>query len=212
MHAGGQDLPMHDQRLDPGFAIAYALEPTPGKHTNYCYMYLEMFAMHKTFPGVPAVDMVYRKAGRLSVQDRELALAAASKLLQIANGAGACLFALHCGPNYPLLKYLNAATGWNKSPAEYLEIGERIQALRQAFNVKHGKWPSRDFRLPPRTLGEPPLDAGPLKGIRIPFEELSRNFLKTMNWDEQGRPSPERLNALGLTEAAREIEAMKAEG
>ena len=31
MHAGGQELPMHDSRLDPGFAIAYECEPTPGR-------------------------------------------------------------------------------------------------------------------------------------------------------------------------------------
>jgi aldehyde:ferredoxin oxidoreductase len=207
MHAGGQDLPMHDARLDPGFAVAYSLEPTPGRHTNYCYMYLEMYSLHKSFPGLPAVDMIYRKSSRLSTRDREILLAAASKFLQIANGAGSCLFALHCGPNYPLLKYLNAATGWNKSPAEYLEIGERIQALRQAFNVKHGKLPGRDFALPPRTVGEPPIDAGPLKGVVVPFKELNRNFAKAMSWSEAGKPEAKRLRELGLEDVAAEMEA-----
>jgi aldehyde:ferredoxin oxidoreductase len=209
MQAGGQELPMHDGRLDPGFNVAYSMEPTPARHTNYCYMYLEMFALHKIFPGLPAVDMVYKKSSRLSTRDREIVLSAASKFLQIVNGAGSCLFAAYCGPAYPLIQYLNAATGWNKEPNQYLEIGERIQHLRQAFNVKHGRVPGRDFKLPGRVNGDPPLAAGPLKGIRVPIEELNRNFARAMNWDESGRPLPERLRALGLEETAEELESIR---
>ena len=33
IHAGGQELPAHDPRYDPGFAVTYAAEPTPGRHT-----------------------------------------------------------------------------------------------------------------------------------------------------------------------------------
>jgi aldehyde:ferredoxin oxidoreductase len=209
MHAGGQDLPMHDGRLDPGFALSYSMEPTPARHTNYSYLYLELYALHKIFPGLPAVDMVYRKSSRLSTQQKEILLSAASKFMQVVNGAGACLFAVQCGPQYPLIDYLNAATGWNRKPQDYLEIGERIQHLRQAFNVKHGKVPGRDFRLPPRAIGDPPLSAGPLKGVRVPIEELEKSFAKAMGWDDQGRPLPERLEALGLTEVAEELRVLE---
>jgi aldehyde:ferredoxin oxidoreductase len=208
MHAGGQDLPMHDGRLDPGFAVSYSMEPTPARHTNYSYMYLELYALHKVFPGLPAVDMVYRKSSRLSTKEKEILLSAASKYMQVANGAGACLFAVQCGPRYPLIEYLNAATGWNRKPEDYLEIGERIQHLRQAFNVKHGKVPRRDFQLPPRAVGDPPMTSGPLKGIRVPIAELEESFAKAMGWDEQGRPLPERLKALGLVQVAEELSTL----
>lgn len=33
MRAGGQELSMHDGRNDPGFALHYAVEPAPGRHT-----------------------------------------------------------------------------------------------------------------------------------------------------------------------------------
>lgn len=206
MHAGGQDLPMHDGRLDPGYAVAYSMEPTPARHTNYCYMYLEMFALHKTFPGVPPVEMFYKKSSRTSTKDREIALSAASKFMQIINGAGACLFPAYCGADYPIIKFLNAATGWDKKPEEYLEIGERIQHLRQAFNVKHGKIPGRDFKMPPRTVGDPPLDAGPLRGVKVPIDELNKNFANAMGWDDMGAPLVERLRTLGLLEVVEEME------
>jgi aldehyde:ferredoxin oxidoreductase len=208
MHAGGQDLPMHDGRLDPGFAVAYAMEPTPARHTNFSYMYLELYGLHKIFPGLPPVDMVYRKSSRLSTEQKEILLSTASKFMQVANGAGVCLFGVQCGPRYPLIDYLNAATGWNRKPQEYLEIGERIQHLRQAFNVKHGKVPARDFRLPSRAAGDPPMSSGPLKGVKVPTEALGERFAEAMGWDGQGRPRPERLRALGLAQVADELRAL----
>ncbi len=206
MHAGGQDLPMHDGRLDPGFAVAYSMEPTPARHTNYAYLYLEMFALHKIFPGLPKVDMLYKKAHRLDTRDREKLLSAASKFVQVVNGSGVCLFAVQCGPSFPLIKYLDAATGWDKSASDYLDMGERIQHMRQAFNVVHGKVPARDFKLPDRARGEPPLQAGPLKGVRIPLAELNQNFAAAMGWDHMGRPLADRLRQLGLDDLAGKLE------
>ena len=86
----------------------------------------------------------------------------------------------------------------------YLEIGERVQALRQSFNVKHGKVPRRDFRLPPRAVGVPPLERGPLKGVEVSIEDLCDGFARAMGWDDRGRPRPERLRALGLEHDAAE--------
>jgi len=37
-----------------------------------------------------------------------------------------------------LFTMLNFATGWDLSPDQYMEIGKRIQTLRQMFGIKHG--------------------------------------------------------------------------
>jgi aldehyde:ferredoxin oxidoreductase len=212
MHAGGQDLPMHDPRLDPGFGVAYAMEPTPGRHTNFSYLYLESFALHKIFPGLPAVDMVYRKSSRLQAGERDEVLAAAAKYSQVMNGAGACLLGILCGPRYPLLAFLRAATGWERAPDDWLAAGERIEHLRQAFNLKHGRRPGVHFRLPARVRGEPPLGAGPLKGARVPLEELNRGYARRMGWDESGRPLSPRLRELGLGSVADDLDALEGSG
>jgi aldehyde:ferredoxin oxidoreductase len=34
MHIGGQEIPAHDSRGGPGFAIGYGAEPAPGRHTQ----------------------------------------------------------------------------------------------------------------------------------------------------------------------------------
>ena len=34
VHAGGQELPMHDPRCEPALAVIYKLDATPGRHTQ----------------------------------------------------------------------------------------------------------------------------------------------------------------------------------
>jgi aldehyde:ferredoxin oxidoreductase len=205
IHAGGQELPMHDSRNDPGWGVCYSMEPTPGRHTNYSYQFIELFAMHRVFKSLPSYPQVFTRTSRNSPKGKEVLLSAASKYCQICNGAGGCFFGLQMAGNLPIIKYLNAATGWNKTPEQYLEVGERIQHLRQAFNIKHGKMPGKDFKLHPRAAGDPPLEYGPLKGVRVPISELNRNFARAMGWDEMGKPLKDRLMELGLSDVAEEL-------
>ena len=87
-----------------------------------------------------------------------------------------------------------------------MEIGERIQTLRQLFNVRHGVDP-RSFKLPGRMLGEPPLKRGPLKGVTLRQHraQLSSHW-RAFGWDgETGVPTEETVKRLGidrLTEGA----------
>jgi aldehyde:ferredoxin oxidoreductase len=205
IHAGGQELPMHDSRNDPGWGVCYSMEPTPGRHTKYSYQFIELMAMHKIFKSLPAYPQVFTRKTRNSPRGKEVLLSAASKYCQLNDGAGGCLFGIQMGAYLPIIEYLNAATGWNKTPEQYLEIGERINHLRQAFNVKHGKLPGKDFKLPPRAAGDPPMTYGPLKGVKIPINELNRSFTKAMGWDEMGKPLKDRLMQLGLSDVAEEL-------
>ncbi|NIP85721.1 MAG: aldehyde ferredoxin oxidoreductase, partial [Planctomycetales bacterium] len=34
MHIGGEEVPMHDPRLNPGLATSYKMDATPGRHTQ----------------------------------------------------------------------------------------------------------------------------------------------------------------------------------
>lgn len=207
IHSGGQELPMHDTRFDPGFAVSYSLEPTPGRHTNHGYQWIEMFALHRIFKKLPKTPTLFTvKSKYRNTKDKDVLLAAGSSYMQFINGAGICLFGVQMGGKLDIPAYANAATGWSFSPEEYLSIGERIQNIRQAFNVKHGIVPRRDFALPARAAGNPPLDAGPMKGITLDVGTLQDGFLREMGWDrETGAPSGRKLRELGLHEIADEI-------
>lgn len=198
---------MHDSRFDPGYGIAYQCEPTPGKHTNISYSLMEMFGLHNIFPSLPSMPGVYgAKKRKLHDDTKNTLLVAASKYVQATNACGMCLFGLQMGGTLPVAAMINAATGWEHEPEHYLEVGARIQALRQAFNVKHGAKP-KSFKLPGRAWGAPPLDKGPLKNVSIPSEEIAGQFYDGMGWDrETGIPSRPTLEALGLAAVATDLE------
>lgn len=206
MHAGGQELPMHDSRFDPGFAVSYVLEPTPGRHTNHGYQWLDLFALHRIFKDLPSPPSVSAVKSKYDPKDKWILQVAASKYMQLVNAVGGCLFGVQMGGNLPIPTYLNAALGWNHEPGHYLRVGERIQNLRQAFNFKHGVVVRRDFALPARASGEPPLQKGPLKGVTLPLDRLYADFLAGMGWTEdEARPTREKLEEMGLPEVIRDL-------
>ena len=99
----------------------------------------------------------------------------------------------------PIFDWLNAVTGWNKRPEEYMEIGERIQTLKQAFNIKHGVDPRANM-LSGRALGTPPLARGANKGRTVPIDKIKEDYWKEFGWDPAtGRPTEETLAKFAIT-------------
>jgi len=200
MHAGGQELGMHDGRYDPGFALHYCVEPTPGRHTIGSQVYYEMFRLWEKIPELPDVSLVYTKGSKYESEKEKIdAAAACSRFMNVLNGTGACLFGAFLGvERLPLFEWLNAATGWQRSPEEYMDIGERIQTLKQAFNIKHGVEP-KSFKANPRTLGRPPQATGANAGRSVAVESMMRAYWQRFGWDpETGHPGEAILNRWGI--------------
>ncbi len=202
VQVGGQELGMHDARHDPGFALHAAVEPTPGRHTLGSYQYYEMFELWKKVKSAPPIrSLFYPKKTKYSASpEKALWAAACSQYTSLLNGTGACLFGAFLGTDsFPIFEWLNAATGWQKTPDEYMQIGWNIQTIRQAFNAREELPLSHPVH--PRALGRPPLKQGANRGISIPIEDLTRQYWRAMGWDDQtGRPSESDLQALGLCE------------
>jgi len=102
---------------------------------------------------------------------------------------------------------LNAATGWDMSLEEAVEVCRRVINLLRAFNIRHGLVPE-DECASPRVM-QPAVD-GPLAGkAGISSEEwdrMLRGYYREMGWDQgSGRPLPETLRSLGLQREARDI-------
>lgn len=200
IHAGGQELPMHDGRNDPGFAVHYAAEPTPGRHTIGSQLYYDMFQLWHKIDGLPGLKLFFMKNDKY-VADEEKAIkaAACSKFMNVINGAGMCMFGAFLGVHrIPVFEMLNSATGWEKSPESYMKIGERIQSAKQAFNIRHGIKPRANMANE-RSVGIPPLLTGANKGRILDIEKMVRDYWKQFGWDEEsGNPLSETLKKLDI--------------
>jgi len=201
IHVLGQEVPMHDPRLSPSFATTYCTDPTPARHTQGGAAFFEMgflkpdFYARYNIPEIKRYD--YQNKGRLHVLQ--------SNYMHVINCAGMCLFYPLMYQDIPLIEMINAVTGWELDLDGALKIGERIHTLRHCFNLREGFSP-KDFQLPPRAAGIPPLPAGPLKDITIDVDSLVRNFYLEKGWDpETGMPPEQALQELGLREMVEDI-------
>jgi aldehyde:ferredoxin oxidoreductase len=191
IHAGGQELPMHDGRFDPGFALHNSVEPTPGRHTIGSQLYYEMFQLWRQFPDLPDRNLFYLKGSKYEQNhERTQAAVACSQYMNVLNSAGLCLFGAFLGVHrFPVFEWLNAATGWQHPPAAYMEMGKRVQDLRQGFNIRHGIDP-KGFKMSDRALGRPPMTHGANEGRTISIEEMMRDYWRAFGWDpDSGAPA-----------------------
>jgi len=202
IHAGGQDLPMHDPRNDPGYGLHYSTDPAPGRHTVGSQSFYDMYALWDKVDGYPETPAKYPVDDRFKADGRKARIAKGNVLIkQVMDGAGLCLFGLVINVSrLPIFEYLNAATGWDRTPEEYMEIGRRVQTLKQMFNIRQGIDPW-DLRLSPRAYGVPPQDRGPNMGRTFDLDQMMRDYWEALGWDSNtGVPTLDTLVALGLAD------------
>jgi len=206
VQAGGQEIGFHDPRLDPGMGLHASVEPTPGRHTTGSLQYYEMYHLWKKVSGLPTPSFFYGKDSKYEASAERIQSAVAnSNFQQFYNAAGACMFGVLIGADrVPIFEWMNAATGWNMTPNDYMKIGRRIQTLRQNFNIREGINPM-DFKVNKRLFGQPPLKAGPNAGKHFDLEEMMHAYWREMGWDEaNGAPTPQTLDELELSDWVKE--------
>jgi len=200
IQAGGQEPGMHDSRLDPQMGLQYSVDPTPGRHTIGSGLYYNMMQLWRFSNKAPKQPLLYPRKREFQATEENAQISVLSSCIKmVLDGAGGCLFALISGlHNWQLFEYLNAATGWEKTPDEYLDIGKRIQTLRQMFNIREGIDPHHNT-LNQRALGNPPLKEGPLKNKNIPIKQMQKLHWKAFGWDEStGVPLKSTIEEMGL--------------
>jgi aldehyde:ferredoxin oxidoreductase len=199
IQAGGQEIAMHDPRLDPGYAVHASVEPTPGRHTTGCQVYYDMYRLWTRVPGLPKPRLLSTRAGKYRADADQAAIAVGNSCFtQLYNGAGLCMFGAMLGVDHiPVFEWLNAATGWHMTPAEYMAAGRRIQTIRQLFNVREGIDPS-SLAISPRAAAHPPLERGANRGRSVALSPLIHLYWDLMGWDaDTGVPAAQSLQELG---------------
>jgi aldehyde:ferredoxin oxidoreductase len=205
MQVKGQELPMHDPRGKVGVGLGYAVNEAGADNLT---------AIHDTsvadpdslgykaarplgIEAVPAVELSERKARNYFI-------------LENWSSAGKALGICYFGPAPrsfiqldELVSALQAATGWDVSIQEILEIGERATNLARTFNVRE-RFSRKDDTLPERLFL--PIENGPLQGAAISkegFERTMTALYMCKGWDPStGAPTRARLSKLNIEWAA----------
>ena len=192
MEVGGEELPMHDPKLQPEYFTAYKLDPTPARHTQY----------EGAGAGRPAWEIAPAVQDKAVASGRGEHHKGAAEYMHVVNSVGMCQFIMMAAPNNRIPEWINLTTGWDTTPKEILQAGERIANLRMAFSVREGDIVTKR-RIPDRLIGKTPLTAGPHEGVTLDAETLEKEFLEACSWDlETATPTRAKLEELGLKDVA----------
>jgi aldehyde:ferredoxin oxidoreductase len=201
MHVKGLELPGYDVRGAKAHGLNYATAYTGADH-NRGYAFQEVF-------GIPIPHEVDRFAvegkGKLTKWNQDLRSVTCDASTMCAFLLDMAVPAIAAQNTADLME---AVTGLQYTPDEIRKVGERMNNLARAFNVREG-FTRADDRLPERLMTEP-LEAGASKGQVISKDDLNQmldEYYTDRGWDlNTGAPTKEKLVELGLEYVA---DAMK---
>ncbi len=192
VHVNGLELPAWDPRALSGMAVVYATSPR-----GACHMQGDMYLVDMGLT-IPEVGIV--PGGRFKTRGKSKVVAKLQDWRTLFNSAIMCVFV---NPTAPLLvKLLSEATGWSSDIVWWQRTGERIFALKRAFNNRLGVRRGND-RLPQTLLI--PMSGGSM-GRTPRMDMLLEEYYAERDWDwETGKPSKQKLVSLGLPDIAEEL-------
>ncbi len=178
-----QEFPAYDPRGTLGMGLQYATSNRGACHVRGYLIAPEIL-------GFPVKADPHTSEGKAALtilfQD----------LTAVIDSSGICLFTA-LGMGAPeLLAMLKTGTGFDYDMDEMMQAGERIWNLERLFNHRAG-FSGKDDTLPKRLLDEP-LTGGPAKGKTVPLDKMLTEYYRLRGWDVEGRPTREKLTALGL--------------
>jgi aldehyde:ferredoxin oxidoreductase len=191
MTAKKLEMPGYDPRGAQGMGLLYATSNIGASHMAGDVAYTEVF-------GVPV------KSDPLTHEGKPAMVKKWEDSFAVIDAAGLCVFlsvrylfdpVVDLWPRR-LTQLMNYTTGAGYDEETVLEAGERIFNLERMFLLKAG-FTQADDTLPKRMLEEP-LPEGPGKGLVTKLDQMLPEFYKLRGWDENGVPTAETLEALGL--------------
>ena len=206
MQVKGQELAMHEPRGKYNVGMGYAISEIGADHLVVAHDPTLANPESLSFKSARPLGITVAQPPRSLSDEKMKHFYILERWNSLEKVIGYCFF----GPAprsfiHPedVLASINAATGWNMTMEEALQIGERATNMARVFNMRDG-FSRKDDTLPERLFQG--LENGPLKGNAIPrdeFEQALTVLYSLKGWDaETGRPTRERLEALSLGWAA----------
>jgi long-chain acyl-CoA synthetase len=191
MHVKGLELPGYDSRAAKVTGLAYAVANRGGDHIT---AYIEGPA----FLAMPFMIVEDADIGDPLEEIPETALVVKNFEDALGNfdAIGGCKFMGMVLTAEDWAGLMSTLMGLDITADEFRKTGERIYNLERAYILREG-FTRADDTLPPRLL-EDPLPEGPAEGHVVNLDILLDAYYNYRGWDEQGRPTKERLHELDL--------------
>jgi aldehyde:ferredoxin oxidoreductase len=182
-----QEMPAYDARAVQGVGLNYATSNRGGCHMRGYTIETEVLGNPVFGPKMDQHTIDGKPQMCINWQNLTAAL----------DATGACQFTTFGIASAELAAMLGPLTGIEYSADDFLKCGDRIWNLERMFNLKAG-FTAKDDTLPPRLLKEP-IKTGPSKGKVNLLPEMLPEYYRLRGWDENGVPTPAKLQDLGLS-------------
>ena len=204
IHIKGSELPGYDVRGAKAHGLGYATSFTGGDHGRG-YAIQEIFDT----PVPYSVDrLTIEGKGKLCKWNQDVRTA-------VCDCMPFCAFPFDMAiaevATTLLPKLYESLTGYSLTAQEVEKVGERVNNVARAFNVREG-FSRVDDTFPKRIMTEP-IPGGASKGQLISAEDLNKmldEYYEARGWDKKtGVPSREKLEELELTYIADDLAKLK---
>jgi aldehyde:ferredoxin oxidoreductase len=192
IHVKGLEIAYHDPRAFVSMAVNYATAVRGGCHLEAA-TYWNGYGVHLPDLGYPET------LDRLTSSLEQARLAYDwQNYASVFNPLGLCKFLIKGRVGGERLsQIINGALAWEWTTEDILTTGRRIFQLKRLINLRLGVT-AADDTLPKRFLAEP-RPTGSAAGNLPDMEVMLPAYYELRGWDKEGKPTQERLEALGLS-------------
>jgi aldehyde:ferredoxin oxidoreductase len=193
VQVNGLEVAYHDPRGVSGMALSYATSPRGACHNQSDYFFVDFGHSNEEI----GIEFMSRHAQ----VEKVASVAHHQEWRTVDNAIVMCIFA-NVEPKEKVA-LINAACGLNWSADDMMKFGERSWNLKRAINNRMGLTRAND-KLPKALLT--PYPDGGSEGFVPDIDAMLAAYYRHRGWDtETGKPSREKLSALGMEDVAKDL-------
>jgi len=189
VHVKGMEPPAYDVRGIKGMALAFLTSTRGACHLRTCAYALELTGKF----------WKYKDVDRFSSEGKGIEIKDMEDLVVLYDALGVCKFSRGFFFAAGFTEILRTVTGAELTEKDLLLTGERINNLKQLFNLREGM--TRDDYMLPEKITSVPIPEGESKGHLVTVEEMNKmleDYFDVRGWGPDAIPKREKLDELGI--------------
>jgi aldehyde:ferredoxin oxidoreductase len=194
MQVKGLEISAYNCHACPGMALSFGTSPIGGSHKDAWVISWEISTDRLSYSKEKVQKLI--EFQRIRGGFFECATVCRLPWVEVS-------FGLHWYP-----EYLEAVTGSRMGWEDFYKIGDRVYNLIRTYWKREIPQFGRAWDYPPDRWFEEPLGQGKMKGVKLDrqkFDQMLSWYYELRGWDQNGIPTKETLDHLGLRKASKEM-------